>query len=259
MESELFGYEKGAFTGARRRQAGPVRAGRTAARCSSTRSARSRSRCRSSCCASCRSSEFERVGGIKTIKVDVRLVTATNRDLAAGDRGRQLPRGPVLPAERRAAAHPAAARAARGHPAAGRALHREVQRAPEEADRRHRRRGARARWWRYHWPGNIRELENVIERTILFCEGAEIQRRRPAARDARGAGARSPAPPRRRRRPTGDDARRREPRLAQGGGARRDRARRARADLRGPRRDRRQRDPGRAQAQDLAARACRRR
>ena len=27
----------------------------------------------------------------------------------------------------------------------------------------------------YHWPGNIRELENVIERTILFCEGPEIR------------------------------------------------------------------------------------
>ena len=34
-------------------------------------------------------SEFERVGGIKTIKVDVRLVAATNRDLHARDRGGQ--------------------------------------------------------------------------------------------------------------------------------------------------------------------------
>ena len=34
-------------------------------------------------------SEFERVGGIKTIKVDVRLVAATNRDLHDGDRARR--------------------------------------------------------------------------------------------------------------------------------------------------------------------------
>ena len=39
IESELFGYEKGAFTGAHGVQEGAVRAGRTAARCSSTRSA----------------------------------------------------------------------------------------------------------------------------------------------------------------------------------------------------------------------------
>ena len=65
-------------------------------------------------------SEFERVGGIKTIKVDVRLIAATNRDLEQEIAARQLPRGPVLPAQRRAAAAPAAARAHRRHPAARR-------------------------------------------------------------------------------------------------------------------------------------------
>ena len=121
MESELFGYEKGAFTGAVGAKPGrfelahggtlfldeigeiPVEMQVKLLRV-------------------LQESEFERVGGIKTIKVDVRLVTATNRDLqqeiAAGD----VPRGPLLPAERGADPHPAAARAARGHPAAGRAL-----------------------------------------------------------------------------------------------------------------------------------------
>ena len=56
-------------------------------------------------------SEFERVGGIKTIKVDVRLVAATNRDLEQEIAARQLPRGPVLPAQRGADPAPAAARA----------------------------------------------------------------------------------------------------------------------------------------------------
>ena len=74
-------------------------------------------------------SEFERVGGIKTIKVDVRLVTATNRDLWREMAAGALPRGPLLPAERGADPHAAPARAARGHPAAGGPFHREVQRA----------------------------------------------------------------------------------------------------------------------------------
>ena len=142
MESELFGHEKGAFTGATSSKPGrfeladggtlfldeigeiPVEMQVKLLR-------------------ALQESEFERVGGLKTIKVDVRLIAATNRDLEQEIAARQLPRGPVLPAQRRAAADPAAARAPRRHPAAGRALPREVQRAPEEVDHRHLRRGAR--------------------------------------------------------------------------------------------------------------------
>ena len=84
-------------------------------------------------------------------------------------RGEEVPRGPLLPAERRADPRAAAARAARGHPAAGRVLRGRVlppQQLPAEADRRRRcSRNSRA----YRWPGNIRELRNVVERMAILA------------------------------------------------------------------------------------------
>ena len=143
MESELFGYDKGAFTGAVGAKPGrfelahggtlfldeigeiPIEMQVKLLRV-------------------LQESEFERVGGIKTIKVDVRLVTATNRDLwprsAAGSFREDLfYRLNVVPDS-----HPASARAARGYPVAGGPFHREVQRSLEEGDRRHHARGDRA-------------------------------------------------------------------------------------------------------------------
>ena len=51
IESELFGYARGAFTGAVAEEGGPVSYRRRAARCSWTRSATCRSPCRPGCCA----------------------------------------------------------------------------------------------------------------------------------------------------------------------------------------------------------------
>ena len=122
-------------------------------------------------------SEFERVGGIKTIKVDVRLDRRDQPRPRAGDPARQLPRGPVLPAQRRAAAASRRCASARGDiPLLVAAHHQEVQRAAEEerSPASPTRRSPRSRPTR--WPGNIRELENVLERTILFCKGDRIER-----------------------------------------------------------------------------------
>ena len=124
LESELFGHERGAFTDARHAEARAARDRPTAARCSSTRSARWRRRCRPSCCASSRRRSFKRVGGAADIRVDVRVIAATNRDLEDEVAEGPLPRGPLLPAERAADRAAAAARASRRHPAAGRVLRR---------------------------------------------------------------------------------------------------------------------------------------
>ena len=173
MESELFGYEKGAFTGAVGAKPGrfelahggtlfldeigeiPVEMQVKLLRV-------------------LQESEFERVGGIKTIKVDVRLVTATNRDLlqdiSAGSFREDLYyRLNVVPIhipplrERREdipllVEHFLAKFNDR--------LKKQIGSVADEAI---------ARMVSYHWPGNIRELENLMERTMLFCERPEIQ------------------------------------------------------------------------------------
>jgi DNA-binding NtrC family response regulator len=173
MESELFGYDKGAFTGAVGAKPGrfelahggtlfldeigeiPVEMQVKLLRV-------------------LQESEFERVGGIKTIKVDVRLVTATNRDLqqeiiAGTFRDDLFYRLNVVPIhipplrERREdipllAEHFLAKFNDR--------LKKQIASiAPEAIER----------LVAYHWPGNIRELENLMERTVLFCEGPEIR------------------------------------------------------------------------------------
>ena len=145
----------------------------TAARSSSTRSATCRRRCRPSCCACCRSAGSSASAAPRRIEVDVRVVAATNREPAEAGQGGEVPRGPVLPAERGQDRPAAAARAARGHPAAGGALRAEVRPARTSPPSR----SPPRRWrccWRYRWPGNIRELENAIERACVTSRGEQI-------------------------------------------------------------------------------------
>jgi DNA-binding NtrC family response regulator len=173
MESELFGYEKGAFTGAVGSKPGrfelahggtlfldeigeiPVEMQVKLLRV-------------------LQESEFERVGGIKTIKVDVRLLTATNRDLAVeiaggGFRDDLYYRLNVVPI----------------HLPALRERRQDIPLLVDHFIARFNERlkkqitgaepAAVERLVAHNWPGNIRELENVIERTILFCEGPRIR------------------------------------------------------------------------------------
>ena len=81
------------------------------------------------------------MGGGKPIKVEFRLIAATNADLEESGRGRTFPRGSVLPAQR----HPDQAAAAAGaqgrHPAARRVLPDPLQRALQEAGAGHHRAG----------------------------------------------------------------------------------------------------------------------
>ena len=119
-------------------------------------------------------SEFERVGGVKTTRVEVRLIAATSRDLtkeiAAGrfreDLYYRLNVVPVQlpPLRERREDIPLLVEHFRQKYNAR--LKKNVERIEDDA---------LAALSGYSWPGNIRELENVLERTILFAEQPVIR------------------------------------------------------------------------------------
>src|SRR5579863_5631075 len=173
IESELFGYERGAFTGAVTSKPGrfelanggtlfldeigeiPIEMQVKLLR-------------------ALQESEFERVGGIKTIRVDVRLVAATNRELkkliAAGtfreDLFYRLNVVPIhLPALReRTGDIPLLVEHFLGK--FNDRLRKKVEGVEAEAT---------GQLVDYPWPGNIRELENVVERAVLFCDTQKLR------------------------------------------------------------------------------------
>ena len=173
VESALFGHEKGAFTGAIKRVEGAFeRAHRGTLLLDEI--SEMRLDLQANLLRVLQEQEFERVGGTATLKVDVRIVATTNRDLEkCVERGefrqdlfyrlRVLPiHVPALrerPEDIPVLAHHFAQRAAID-------LKRDVTAiAPE----------ALALLQRYEWPGNVRELQHAVERAIIFTPGSVLQ------------------------------------------------------------------------------------
>ncbi|HEX4340358.1 MAG TPA: sigma-54 dependent transcriptional regulator [Polyangiaceae bacterium] len=173
IESELFGYEKGAFTGA----AGP-KPGRFELAAGGTlfldEIGTIPVEMQVKLLRALQESEFERVGGIKTIRVDVRLVAATNTDLkkeiAAGhfreDLYYRLNVVPIRLAPLREREDDTLLLARHFIERSNARLGKHVESIEPEADRV---------LLSHTWPGNIRELENVIERAVLFCDGPKLR------------------------------------------------------------------------------------
>ena len=154
---------------------GPLRGGATAARCFLDEVGEVPPAMQAKLLRVLQEREVRRVGENQSRAVDVRVVAATNRDLAGGGRRGPLPPGPLLPAARDRAARAAAARAARRHPAAGaRCCWRRRSSAREAQGDAASRRAAADQLLRYDWPGNVRELENAIERAVALSVGTQI-------------------------------------------------------------------------------------
>ena len=119
--------------------------------------------------------EFERVGSTRSQRVDVRLVAATNRDLEAEVRGRPVPPRPLLSIERVPGSGSAAPRARERHPAPRQALPGAAPAKAREAapgrDRGEHASDCKA----YPWPGNIRELQNVLERACVMATSPLVE------------------------------------------------------------------------------------
>ena len=126
IESELFGHEKGSFTGATEKQIGKFeQADRGTIFLDEIGDMSAKTQAK--VLRVLQEQEVERLGSARTIKVDVRVIAATNKDLEAEIQKRQLPRRPVLPAERDPDPCAAAARSSRGHSGAGAAFRRTVR------------------------------------------------------------------------------------------------------------------------------------
>ncbi len=173
LESELFGHERGAFTGAISQKTGrleladqgtlfldevgdiPIEIQPKLLRALQER-------------------EFERLGSTRTKKVDIRLVAATNRDLEKMIESREFRSDlyyrlnvfpiRIPPLRERPEDIPLLVRYfAQKY---GRRMEKQVESVPAAAMKK------LATW---HWPGNIRELENFIERSVILTHGSALQ------------------------------------------------------------------------------------
>jgi DNA-binding NtrC family response regulator len=172
IESEFFGHEKGAFTGAAARRQGRFELAHGGTLLLDEISEIS-PQLQAKLLRVLQEREFERVGGNRTIRVDVRVIATTNRDLRASVARKEFRqdlyyRLNVVPVEVKPL------RERRGDIPA---LQKEFLR------RFNRKHAARVKGFtdeagklllNHAWPGNVRELQNVVERAVILCNENEL-------------------------------------------------------------------------------------
>jgi len=172
LESELFGHEKGAFTGATDRKAGKFEAADKGTLMLDEIGEMSPS-IQSKFLRVLEGHPFERVGGSKAIKVDVRVIAATNRNLEKAVEEKEFRRDlyfrlrvveilmPPLRKRREDVLELAQHFLGRFNAETGRKITGFTPSALRELQV-------------YRWPGNVRELKNVIERAVVLARGQQI-------------------------------------------------------------------------------------
>ncbi|MBT3367602.1 MAG: sigma-54-dependent Fis family transcriptional regulator [Nitrospina sp.] len=172
LESELFGHEEGAFTGAIHKKAGKFEYARGGTFFLDEAGDIS-PRMQVKLLRVLQEKKMERVGGNKSIDVDVRLLSATNRDIKKkiqegkfrSDLYYRLNVVPIdiPPLRERIEDIPLLVK--HFTPIYNRALNTNIQEFSVTAMNQ---------LIKYHWPGNVRELENIIERAFVVAEGDKI-------------------------------------------------------------------------------------
>jgi transcriptional regulator with PAS, ATPase and Fis domain len=172
LESELFGHEQGAFTGAHRRKTGKIELAHGGTIFFDEIGDVSRE-LQAKLLRFLQERELERVGGVIPISVDVRIIAATNRNLERFVKEGQF-REDLYYRLNVVAIHLPPLRERRGDIAAlsqyflrkhSVAIGRNITAISEEAQRKLE---------AYDWPGNVRELANVIERAVVLGAGPTI-------------------------------------------------------------------------------------
>jgi len=172
LASELFGHERGAFTGATERKIGKFEAAHKGTLMLDEIGEMSPS-IQAKFLRVLEGHPFERVGGNKPIRVDVRVIAATNRELEKDVAERRFRRDLyfrlrvleiVVPALRKRpddVGELAAFFLRKFNAETGRKIRGFTDRATEQL-------------LSYQWPGNVRELKNVIERAVVLCRAEQI-------------------------------------------------------------------------------------
>jgi two-component system response regulator AtoC len=172
LESELFGHEKGAFTGADKQRIGRFEQSDGGTLFLDEIGDMSAST-QAKILRVLQEHEFERLGGTRTLRVDVRLIAATNRDLPAMVQAGHFRedlyyRLNVVSIEM----PPLRERKDDIVPLANTFIRKFAAELKKKIDGLET--DAQKLLMRYNWPGNIRELENTIERAMLLAEGRAI-------------------------------------------------------------------------------------
>ncbi|UVT15193.1 MAG: sigma 54-interacting transcriptional regulator [Nitrospira sp.] len=172
LESELFGHERGAFTGAISQKAGRFELADKGT-IFLDEVGEIPLELQSKLLRVLQEQEFERLGSTKTIHVDVRLVAATNRDLKSLVEAKQFRSDlyyrlnvfPVTlpPLRERREDIPVLVRYFTQHYAVR--MKKDIQTVPART---------LDMLSRYAWPGNVRELENLIERSVILTQGTDL-------------------------------------------------------------------------------------
>jgi Nif-specific regulatory protein len=172
IESELFGHEKGAFTGAVKQKMGKFEMAHRGTIFLDEIGSINLD-VQANLLRILQEKEFDRVGGQRTIKVDVRVITATNKNLEQavedgtfrGDLYYRLNVFPIYMPPLRERKTDMLLLADYFLEKYAKENHKDIRRFSTPAI---------DMLMQYHWPGNVRELENCIERAVLLCEEGVI-------------------------------------------------------------------------------------